>query len=367
MKVLHLCTDFWPATGGTERFVLDLARYSRGIGIEPSVLCLNRIHGQMDRKLDSRDEVNGIPIRRVAFLDFKYYRPAALPLKWMKQADLLHIHGIGFNLDFAAATRWIHRKPIVLSTHGGIFHTHAVSRLKSVYFHTIHRLAERAVTCCAANSPQDYERFEGVGRNLVVIPNGVDLAPLRGNRDRDKKIGRFLFVGRLSVNKHVENLIRAFAELNKRGTDFELHVVGPDREGLGGSLLALAERLGIQGKIAWGGEVSSADLVREYALADCFVSASRYEGFGLSVIEAMAAGCIPILNDIPAFRNLITPQINGFLADFNDPSNAAAMISQALNQDRSAMRMKARARAEEYAWGTIIQRWKGVYFQTPAA
>jgi alpha-1,3-mannosyltransferase len=55
-----------------------------------------------------------------------------------------------------------------------------------------------------------------------------------------------------------------------------------------------------------------------------FVTATLYEGFGLSVVEAMAAGRVVIANDIPVLRKLIDHGINGFLIDFSAPPDIIA-------------------------------------------
>src|SRR5205085_2526687 len=122
MKVLHVVADFWPHLGGIEKFVLDLARHSREIGIAPTVMTLNRRDGD-EPPLPSQDQVDGIPIRRLATLDLKYYRATWLPIREIRRHDVLHIHGLGAWLDFAVGTKLLHRRPIVLSTHGGVFHT----------------------------------------------------------------------------------------------------------------------------------------------------------------------------------------------------------------------------------------------------
>jgi alpha-1,3-mannosyltransferase len=361
MKVLHLCTDFHPAIGGIEKFVLDLARHGRAAGIEPSILCLNRIHGS-NARLPARDAVDDIPIRRIPFVNLKYYKPAWLPLRELKRADLLHVHGIGANLDFVALTRWLHRKPILLSTHGGIFHTASFSGLKKVHFSTLHRLCQRALDRCIACSRHDLALFAPVARNLVLIENGVDLTHLRACADGPKIKNRLLYVGRISRNKRIDLLLRALAGVKKAGVPFELHLVGPDWDNLTAPLAALARTLGLEENLLWTGPVSDARLREEFAAASYFLSASAYEGFGLSAVEAMAAGCVPLLSDIPAFRNLITPGQTGLLIDYTAPA-APRQIADALSRDPQPLRAAARRAAEAYAWEAKIPQWRQLYDQ----
>lgn len=361
MRVLHLCTDFWPSTGGIETFIGDLARFSRPAGIEPAVLCLNRVYRSNER-LPAREEIAGIPIRRVPFINLKYYKPAWLPLAELKRADVLHVHGIGANLDFAALTRPLHRKPIVLSTHGGIFHAANLSGLKKTYFRTLHRWAQKAVAQCVACSKQDEALFAPVARQVTLIENGVDLTALRPIADDRRQPNRFLYVGRLSRSKRIDRLLRTFGELKKLGADFELHIAGPDWENLAEELANLSHKLGIADHVAWLGRISDERLLGEFAQAAFFVSASEYEGFGISAVEAMAAGCVPILSDIPAFANLVADGQSGMLADFTQPATAQR-IAELLTQDVGAWRAAARESAEQYAWEAKLPQWQALYRQ----
>jgi alpha-1,3-mannosyltransferase len=366
MRILHICTDFWPSTGGIEKFVLDLARHSRQAGLETKVLCFNRIHSS-SHTLPPQDQIGDIPIRRVSFLDLKYYRPTLLPLAELRQADVLHVHGIGAPLDFAAATKLLHRRPIVLSTHGGIFHTGKLPTLKQLYFHGLHRIIQRAVDCTVACSQQDLDLFQPVARKLILIENGVELAPFRQRHDAPKDPNRLVFVGRLSRNKGIENLIHAFHLLAPSQPHARLRIIGPDWENLQGSLQDLINRLDLSEKVTLTGQLPDEQMRQELQQAAFFVSASHYEGFGISAIEAMAAGCIPLLNDIPAFRNLIRDGENGFLINFNDSVQAADRLHHAMSHHTPQLTHAARLRAEDFSWEQKFPAWKHLYEQLTTA
>jgi alpha-1,3-mannosyltransferase len=363
LKVLHITTDFLPGSGGMERFIRDLVIHSRTIGIDPSVLALNKIAGD-DRTLPPMEMIDGIPITRVGFLDLKYYKPAALPIELLKSADILHVHGVGAPLDFVAATKSIHRRPIVLSTHGGIFHTADLSVLKDWYFGIVKKFVLPRVNQIVACGQADRELFVNRGvTNLIAIDNGIDLAPFAGD-DSQRVSNRLLFVGRIVPNKSVDNLIRSLAQLRHLGTPATLRIVGPDRNGLIDGLKQLAMDLALKESVTFAGELSDRDLPAEYHQADLFVSASRHEGFGISAVEAMAGGAIPLLNDIPAFRYLLKNDSNvqfGGLTDFSDPKASAEALGRLLSSDRVPQRAAARRRAADFAWDQLIPRWRELY------
>ena len=291
MNVLHVCFDFWPNIGGVERFVLDLARHSRLAGIDARVLCMNRVL-QHQGRLPARDVVSGVPVRRVPFVNLHYYKPALLPLSELRRADVIHVHSVGALLDFLVLTQPLHRKPIVLSTHGGLFHTPRTQRLKQAYFFKVGPLVLRRVAMAVACSESDFELFRPIAKRLVLLENGVDVG--RFKTARDSAPGRrFLYLGRFAHHKHVERIIAAFARLRAMGHDFSLRLVGPDDDHLIPELRNLAAASGIASNTTFSGEVPEELLPVEFHNADFFVSASSYEGFGISVIEAMAAGLRP--------------------------------------------------------------------------
>jgi alpha-1,3-mannosyltransferase len=364
LKILHITTDFVPGTGGLERFVRDLAVHSRTLGIEPSVLCLNRIAGN-SRPLPPQEVIDQIHVHRLKFLDLRYYKPVFLPLKKLKQADILHVHGIGALLDFTVATRWLHRKPIVLSTHGGIFHTSALSMVKNTYFGLdrlmVLPLVDKIVACGEADRALFAEH--GVTRT-ITIDNGIDLSPFSSVHAGVQRVeNRLLFVGRIAPNKSVDQLIRTLAEVRRRGVPATLRVIGPDRYLLNQGLRQLASDLGIAGAVDMVGELPEANLPAEYAAADLFVSASRHEGFGISTVEAMAGGAIPLLNRIPAFDYLLgnTTAPAGALCDFSSPQASADIAVRLLSTERAPLRESARHRAADFSWDRLMPRWQQVY------
>jgi len=329
------------------------------------VLCLNRIAGDTSR-LPPHDLVDCIPVQRIPFLELKYYKPVILPVKSLQSADILHVHGIGAHLDFAAASRWIHHKPIVLSTHGGIFHNANLSVLKNTYFNLVRQFTLPRVDRIIACGEADRQLFADHGvTNTTVIDNGIDLTPFSEAGPESSRIpNRMLFVGRIAPNKCVEHLIHMLADIHDRGIPATLRIVGPDRYHLSEGLKRLAAGPGLSEFVTITGEIPEADIPSEYRQTDLFVSASRHEGFGISSVEAMAGGAIPLLNNIPAFNYLLKnsgPTPMGALCDFSDPSSAADAAIALLSADRPPVRDAARHRAADFSWNRLLPKWREVY------
>lgn len=152
---------------------------------------------------------------------------------------------------------------------------------------------ERAarVVCTSRYSAERAREFYGLRDLPVVVPEPIDLGewrqavaahPLRPDRFT------VLFVGRFYRRKRVDVLLRAAALLRKRIPDIAVRIVGngPCDE----QWRTLSRRLLLAGTVTWLGDVSRAELAREYAGASVFCQPSVQEGFGIVLLEAMAAG-----------------------------------------------------------------------------
>ena len=142
MKVVHIVRQFHPTVGGLQNFVLLLAKQQLQNNIQVGVVTLNRsfVNNEI---LPETENFEGIEIKRIPFKGIKKYPLAFSVLNTIQDADIIHVHAIDFFIDFLALTRFIHKKPIILHTHGGFFHTPWGYHFKKIYFNTITRFVTR--------------------------------------------------------------------------------------------------------------------------------------------------------------------------------------------------------------------------------
>jgi glycosyltransferase involved in cell wall biosynthesis len=115
---------------------------------------------------------------------------------------------------------------------------------------------------------------------------------------------RFLLaVGHLEERKNYSRLIDSVAELRRSGQQVDLVIVGNDA-GQGPALKSQIASLGLAAHVRLLEGISDKDLADLYSLSELVVFPSRYEGFGIPILEAMAAGRPLALSDIPVFREL---------------------------------------------------------------
>ncbi len=148
--------------------------------------------------------------------------------------------------------------------------------------------------------------------NISVIYNGLDASAF--SQINEKQLTEFknnhvlpdnfvLAVGHFEPRKNYHRLISAIALLKQRGLDVPLVIIGND-SGEGAALVKQIKTLGLNGQVALLTGLSDQEVRCAYLLSNLFVFPSTYEGFGIPVLEAMAAGCPMVLSDLPVFREI---------------------------------------------------------------
>jgi glycosyltransferase involved in cell wall biosynthesis len=197
----------------------------------------------------------------------------------------------------------------------------------------------------------DFKRF---------CPDTVTRELLRKQLGVNTGVTVFLFIGRLTKDKGMVDLIEAFVEVAREVSELELWVVGPDEEGLMKSLRESAECC--DAPIRWVG----ATVVPEQfmAAADILVLPSYREGFGSVIIEGAACGIPTIAYRIDGVIDAIVDGFSGLLVEVGKPrAFAAAMKTLALDGDlRERLGNYARQRAvRDFSSERITKAWIEFY------
>jgi glycosyltransferase involved in cell wall biosynthesis len=160
----------------------------------------------------------------------------------------------------------------------------------------------------------------------------------------------FLYVGRLSPEKHVDGLLRSYADYRSRGGRSQLQIVGdgPQRT----ELEALSREFGLQANVTFAGHKNIREIVPYYAFAKCFVLPSRREPWGLVTNEAMASSLPVIISDrCGCAEDLVRDGENGFRFS---PENPEALTERMYRIDTAG---PSRLRAMGAASSRIIDQF----------
>jgi alpha-1,3-mannosyltransferase len=315
MRILHVVRQFAPAVGGLESYVRSMVTRQQAQGHECEVLTLNKVfHGDAGT-LPSSDVIDGIKIKRVGFVGFRrFFLPLVSPAYFSK-FDIIHVHNTDVFYDYVAALSFFIKTPIFATTHGGFFHTTNFSLIKKLYFNTITRFSSSRYHTLCAISGNDFKNFQGVNDNIVMQPNAIE--PMG---DFISEGSDFVYLGRLAKHKKVDLLIETHARLVKNhGSTAKLHIIGPAWDVSLEELSALANRLGIAERVVLHGVMAPSAMPDVLKQCGYFVSASTYEGFGMSMLEAMSVGLIPFVQPNEAFKELIGLAGVGACVRFEEP------------------------------------------------
>lgn len=365
IKVAHVVRQYYPSIGGMEDVVQNIAHYQASShGHIPTIITLNRVFVNPTEILPSEEMVNGVRVIRIPYRGSTRYPFAPGVLRLLAGYDVVHVHGVDFAYDFLAATRWLHRRPLVASTHGGFFHTSFASRLKKLFFNLVTRTTSRAYTRVVGTSNNDGDLFSKIIRppRLTVIENGVNVEKYRDKASVDKT-PCIMYFGRWSSNKGLLETLELFAALAARAPQWRLIIAGREYDLSRADLEQQARQLGILERITIAPNPGDAQLAELMSQASYYVCLSRHEGFGIAAIEAMSAGLVPVLSDIPPFRHLLEKSGLGVLRTGDVAQTVDAIIkAHALDPlAHAARRAQLQAFSEQYSWRHIGGRYVAIY------
>jgi len=192
------------------------------------------------------------------------------------------------------------------------------------------------------------ERFHPLETDTPRASSGrgaADSGP--GSQGNPKKI---LYVGRTDPYKNLTALIRAFAKARERCPFPVALTVAGFADTRYPAARRVAAQLRIESEVNWTGYLSDDELVSAYRSADLLVHPSRYEGFGLQVVEAMASGLPVICSSAGSL-----PEVAGdaaVMVDPDDPDGLAEKITEVLTDETLAHRMaeKGLRQADKFTW-----------------
>jgi alpha-1,3-mannosyltransferase len=355
MRILSVTPLFFPTVGGLEKVVLELALRLREHGVAMDVAHI----APGLRRAD--EEVSGIAVYRIPLRGNRLlgWAPALRSLNG--NYDLLHVHDPQL-LAISANVRSICGDvPAVLSTHGGFWHTNRLSLLKRVFERTLLRGAVRHYRRVLASSVGDFEYFRHYSNRVFLCNNGVNVKEFNALRREDSpSLHRWIYWGRLSSNKRVDVAIDYVAYARRLGHPVQLLICGQDFDGLMPQLTAQIARLELGEAVRFEPFLDDAALGAELLNRGLFITASEHEGFGISVVEAMAAGLVVVCRDMSPLNRFFTDGESGCFLRFDGTAEDIRRLDEVLSitsGKAAAMSQAARAAAREYDWAAAVPRF----------
>src|SRR5262245_11026040 len=377
LRVLVLTTYYHPILGGVETHARQLVQHlsRRGFGVD---VITKRIGANDPRE----SRVDDIPVHRVGPAGDRRAsgKWTAIPsflaetVVLGRRADVIvcvDYRGIG--VAAVLAGRRLGRPVILQAATAGVLASasandssgvpaeSAIVRAAKTPARAVYRRGDQFV--CIGRDIERETLNAGIPRERVhYLPHGVDLRRFRPAADAERTAIRqaegwpldrrvVLFVGRLSTEKGVLDLLEAWRRLDDRSA--WLVLVGPDMPAhpwdAGAKARAFIAEHRLEDRTRLYGP--STDTAPLYRAADLFVQPSHFESFGISVIEAMASGVPVVAAEVGGMRDFLVDGRNALLHRPRSPESLAGALRRALDEP------DLRARLANAALQTVRQQF----------
>jgi len=176
----------------------------------------------------------------------------------------------------------------------------------------------------------------------------------------------FVFWGRLSKEKGLDQAIRLFAAVRSRNADAQFLVIGPDGGELS-RLQALVGSLGLERAVRFLGAMPLSDIRRHAAEASFYLQTSAFEGMGVSVVEAMQLGLVPVVTPVGEIARYCEDGVNAVMV--RSVGETAARLQEIMGSDASYQALRGRAietwRDKPTYAESVLGRCEGLLFGPP--
>jgi len=240
--------------------------------------------------------------------------------------------------------------------------------------------ADAIIVLCETSRIQILQHYIADFEKLFVVFPGINTELFNPKKNGiDRKIhfrsNSILTMSRLVPAKGIDRLVDAISLL-KNKIDFHLYIGGgvSNREEQSSEekisdkqINDLITKHRLQKNVTFLGQINHTEISAYYRAADVFVLPARYEPFGLTTLEAMACGTVPLVSKVAGSREVIIDGLNGFIIDSHDRKILANQILKLLKDPKLLKKVSENAAftiKEHYSWDKIVEKIITIYKQT---
>lgn len=371
MKILHVISDFSDRHGGPTSALVGLAIAQANLKADVCVLTEKEPSGLLARTADLL--AAGVRLERVSSVrtpasGFDFQPKISELVRW---SDIIHVHGVWDRiLRHACSVARKHGKPYLIRTCGMLdpwaLRQKRFKKQAYMWLHLRQMLAAAVAIHCTTKMEAGLTKSSlPKDAHVIVEPNGVDMTEFRDLPDRREfrdsyGIGEgplITFLGRVHPGKGVEYLLEALPHV--RAPQVTLAIVGPTGGAFGARMKDVASGLPPSRRVIFTELLGGHRRIPPLTAADLFCLPSEHENFGISVVEALAAGCpVVISHDVGLASEVLEAGVGE--AVVRRPQAIADAIDRWLSRAASgnSPRVKCRAFAlSRFEWPTIASKW----------
>lgn len=338
MRILQICSA--REIGGGERHLADLANTLARRGHEVFAALAPQSPVRAELAALPGESIIELPLRNVSGV-----RSALRLSRFIREQkiEIVHAH-LARDYPLAALAAGRSNARLVLTRH-------VLFALSKIHRLTLRRTAKViAVSEAVANSLRAQNIFST--EKIVTIHNGIDVERFdrirreaeKRNRDEGLRVG---MIGHLAPIKGQEEFVRAAAIVCRGRKDVQFIVAGADKSRKGENqahIEKLIRELGLEPNVKLLGWIE--DVAKLLSTFDIYVSPARSEPFGLSIVEAMAAGVPVIATRSEGASEILSDGETGRLVPIGDIETLAGVVGELLNDPTQRERLAQAALGE---------------------
>lgn len=382
---IGIFTDTYPPfINGVSTSIAMLENALRKMGHDVFIVTVNP--EDMHYSFENEDRIIRLPGIPIGIYDYRL--TGVYPIKAISKIkdwnlDIIHSHtefGVGTFARIMAKQLDI---PIVHTYHTMYEdYVHYITKgyfdgpSKKIVEHLTKFYCDKTVTELIVPTKKTYDLFKEkyeYTRNIHIVPTGVEVERFYREENDSKETDKIrkslglkksdfvlLFVGRLAAEKNVTFLLDNQAKLVKKAPNCKLLIIGdgPDMD----EFKKHVKKLKIEDNVIFTGKIPWDKIHQYYQLPQVFVTASHTETQGLTLLEAMGAS-VPVVGlDDEAFRDVVVPDLNGYL--FKDDKEYLKYIEKIMKDKKLLERLSRQARinAESHSAKYYGEKVLDVYY-----
>ena len=249
------------------------------------------------------------------------------------------------------------RKPYVLTLHGG--------NLPAFSRRWPGRVQRLLCSAAVVTTPSRYIRaaFQSFREDIVYLPNGLDIRHY-SFRTRTHPTPTLIWLRALHHIYQPELAVQVLALIRDEFPDALLWMIGPDKgDGTRDKCQELASQLGILYQLHLVGRVPKGQVPEWLDRGDIFLNTTRFESFGVSVMEAAACGLPIVSTNVGELPWLWEHERDALLVPAGDAEAMAEAVRRVLAEPGLAERLSrnARSKAEGFDWSVVLPAWENIF------
>jgi glycosyltransferase involved in cell wall biosynthesis len=366
MQVVMVTPCYYPVKGGTETIVRNLVMALNKNNIKADVMSFNVDQTRNPKWQRKTETIDGITVYRIPALDWVHsYRITSgvnfIPGRFtniLKNYDIIHFHEFELSFPFFS---FAVKRPKIIHLHGvdcNFLRKNHISRfllkhLVQTYISISNRMTKDLVELGIPKS------------QIVYIPNGIDTNFFAPTKRKEENL--LLFVGRISQGKGLHILIKSLQYLK---SNVRLTIIGPPDwdSTYYQNIMDLIKKENMRGQheIMYFGAMNQSKLLEWYQKATIFILPSFYEGFPVTVLEALSCETPVIATPVGGIPEVIKNYKTGILIPPGDCKSLANALQYLLENENVRLKIALEGRkqvTQRYSLNIAVKRLCMVYKQ----